>query len=258
MLKILSEQLHVPYIRLATRVYDPAAVELLDKDTATRLKAMPLFRVRDDLYVAMSNPQALPTLTEIQERTGCNVRPVLASHDEIIKALGEQAVGAQFAPDYINVVDDDFEVVADAAIQDYAAIDEMAAGSPVINLVNSLIQRAVHDGASDIHIEAFRTYSRIRYRIDGTLYEFQSPRIEMHAPMVSRLKVMANLDISERRLPQTDEYRSTRRAARSTFGSHRCPAYTAKKSFCACLTNHRPYSTCPGSAWSTTISRPLS
>ena len=202
LLRILGEQLRVPYVRLASRTFDPEAVELIDRETALRLKVMPLFRVRDDLFVAMANPQALPSIDEIRERTGCNVKPVLASNEEIAKTLGEQATGAQFAPDFINVVDDDFEIVADAATQDYAAIDEMAAGSPVINLVNSLIQRAVHDGASDIHIEAFRTYSRIRYRIDGTLYEFQSPRIEMHAPMVSRLKVMANLDISERRLPQ--------------------------------------------------------
>ena len=78
----------------------------------------------------------------------------------------------------------------------------MAAESPVVNLVNSIIQRAVRDGASDIHIEPSRTKSRIRYRIDGVLYEYMTPRSELHPPIVSRLKVMANLDIAERRMPQ--------------------------------------------------------
>ena len=110
--------------------------------------------------------------------------------------------GAEYAADLLSMVDEDFEVVDSAMPDDYAAIDEMAGASPVINLVNSMIQRAVNDGASDIHIEAFRTHSRIRYRIDGLLYEFQAPKVELHAPMVSRLKVMANLDIAERRMPQ--------------------------------------------------------
>jgi type IV pilus assembly protein PilB len=85
---------------------------------------------------------------------------------------------------------------------DYTAIDEMAGASPVINMVNAVIQRAIHDNASDIHIEISRNKARVRLRIDGILYEVMSPRVEMHPAIVSRLKVMANLDIAERRLPQ--------------------------------------------------------
>ena len=85
---------------------------------------------------------------------------------------------------------------------DYTAIDTMAEGSPVINLVNSIIQRAVHDGASDIHIEPSRIKCRVRFRIDGILYEVMAHKLEMHAAVVSRLKVIAGLDIAERRLPQ--------------------------------------------------------
>ena len=144
----------------------------------------------------------MPSIDEVEERVGCSVRPILAGREDILRALNESKVGGEYAAELISLVDDDFEVVENALPDDYAEIDQMAAGSPVINLVNSLIQRAVQDGASDIHIEPFRTQTRIRYRIDGLLYEFQAPRIELHAPMVSRLKVMANLDISERRLPQ--------------------------------------------------------
>lgn len=200
--QLLSEQLNVPYVRLRSRIYDPDVVKLLDRNIARRLKVLPLFRVRGVLFLATANPQAMPTLDEVEERVGCSVRPVLAGREDIMRVLNEQVPGLDHAADLISMVDEDFEVVENAMSDDYSAIDEMAAGSPVINLVNSVIQRAVKDGASDIHIEAFRTHSRIRYRIDGLLYEYQSPKIELHAPMVSRLKVMANLDISERRLPQ--------------------------------------------------------
>ena len=95
----------------------------------------------------------------------------------------------------------DIELVEQAQA-DYTHIDEMAGASPVINLVNGLIQRAVRDGASDIHIESGRNRSFVRFRIDGVLYEVLSTRADLHPAIVSRLKVMANLDIAERRLPQ--------------------------------------------------------
>ena len=201
-LQLLSTQLRVPYARLRSHVYDPAAVGLLDVNVARRLRVMPLFKVRGVIFLATSNPQALPVLGEVEEHVGCSVRPILAAREDILQAINSQTQGAGLAADLVSMLDEDFEVIENSRHDDYAAIDEMAGGSPVINLVNSLIQRAVKDGASDIHIEAFRTHSRIRYRIDGLLYEFQAPKIELHAPMVSRLKVMANLDIAERRMPQ--------------------------------------------------------
>lgn len=201
-LRILGSQLNIPHVRLRSQLCDPDVVALLDKAVARRLRVVPLFLVRGALFLATANPQAIPSLDEVGERLGCSVRPVLAGLDDLVKLIDESAPGAEYAADLISIVDDDFEIVDAATPDDYTEIDDMAAGSPVINLVNALIQRAVQDGASDIHIEAFRTVSRIRYRIDGVLYEFQSPRIELHAPMVSRLKVMANLDISERRMPQ--------------------------------------------------------
>lgn len=201
-LQLLSRQLRVPYARLRSNIYDPVAVGLLDQSIARRLKVMPLFKVRGILFLATANPQALPILDEVEEHVGCSVRPILAVREDILQAINSQSPGAEFAADLVSLLDEDFEIVENSARDDYATIDEMAGGSPVINLVNSLIQRAVKDGSSDIHIEAFRTHSRIRYRIDGLLYEFQSPKIELHAPMVSRLKVMANLDIAERRMPQ--------------------------------------------------------
>ena len=202
MLSALGEQLTLPFIRLRSGLYDPDVVGLLEKDVARRLKVLPLFKVRDLLSLATADPQAVPSLDEVEERTGCRVRPVLAQREDILKAINEAYVDSGYATDLVGDLDDDFEVVENQMPDDYAAIDELAAGSPVVNLVNSVIQRAVHDGASDIHIEPARSRSRVRFRIDGLLYEVMTPRLELHPAMVSRLKVMANLDISERRLPQ--------------------------------------------------------
>ena len=202
LLELISGQLSVPYVRLQSHIYDRDVVELLDPNIARRLKVLPLFKVRGVLFLATANPQAIPILDEVEEHLGCNVRPILAGREDILRVLNEQTPGVEYTSELIEMIDDDFEVVEHNILSDYAAIDEMAGGSPVINLVNALIQRAVKDGASDIHIEAFRTHGRIRFRIDGLLYEFQAPKIELHAPIVSRLKVMANLNIAERRMPQ--------------------------------------------------------
>ena len=144
----------------------------------------------------------MPAFDEVSERLQCEVRPVLARKEDIEKMLSESLGLGDMQFDMVGDVDEDFAVIENLQIEDQAAIDDVAAGSPVINLVNSIIQRAVHDGATDIHLEPFRTHSRIRFRIDGLLYEFTAPRIELHPALVSRLKVMANLDIAERRMPQ--------------------------------------------------------
>ncbi len=201
-LKALGKQLNLPYIRLRAGLFDQEAVHLLPSDVASRLKVLPLFKVRGILSLATSDPQSVASLGEVEERTGCRVRAVLARQEDIIKNSKDAYVDGDIFNELASDLDEDFEVFDGSAQESYEAIDEMAAGSPVINLVNSIIQRAVHDGASDIHIEPSRNKCRIRFRIDGLLYEVMNPKPELHPALVSRLKVMANLDIAERRLPQ--------------------------------------------------------
>src|SRR6185295_6706398 len=104
--------------------------------------------------------------------------------------------------DFVSTQEEDLHLLESVIPDDYTQIDQMAGASPVINLVNAVIQRAIHDRASDIHIENSRTRARIRYRVDGVLYEVMAPRQDLYPAIVSRLKVMANLDIAERRMPQ--------------------------------------------------------
>ncbi len=201
-LRALGEQLGVPFVRVRPGLFDPHTAALLDKNVARRLCVMPLFRVRSTVYLATTKPQDMPIFEEVSESLQCVVRPVLARKEDIQKLLNESISIDDMSFDMVGDVDEDFAVIEGVKNDDYSTIDEVAAGSPVVNLVNSIIQRAVHDGASDIHLEPFRTHSRIRFRIDGLLYEFTAPRVELHPALVSRLKVMANLDIAERRMPQ--------------------------------------------------------
>ena len=199
-LQALSDQLDMPFVKLRPGLNDPEISQLLDKETCQRLKLFPLFRIDADLFTATSDPQAFSSFSEVEERLGLRVRPVLARSDDILRMLKDN--GEDFGVELMDVPEGDFEFIEGQAHSDYTGIDDLAAESPVINMVNSIIQRAVQDKASDIHIEPSRNQSRVRFRIDGLLYEVMSPRIELHPALVSRLKVMAGLDIAERRLPQ--------------------------------------------------------
>ena len=201
-LKALSEQLAMPYVVLRQGLYDPEVFESIDREVIKRLKMIPMFLVRGELTLATSDPQAMASFGEIEEKLNCKVKPVLARSSDIVKTLADASSDNIYDAEMLEGIADDFEVIEGHETDDYAGIDDMAGGSPVINMVNSIIQRAVHDKASDIHIEPAQAKSRVRFRIDGLLYEVMTPRLELHPALVSRLKVMANLDIAERRMPQ--------------------------------------------------------
>ena len=204
LLEVLADQLSLPFVRLRTGTYDPDVIRLVSAETARRLLVAPLFRVRGVVSLATADPQAIPSFDTVAELTGCEVTPVLVCAEEVVATLKEAYSDDHDLSGLIGELDSgkDLEIVTHETPEDYATIDEMASGSPVINLINGLIQRAVRDGASDIHIEPSRTHSRVRFRVDGVLYPVMAPPIDVHPALVSRLKVMANLDIAERRLPQ--------------------------------------------------------
>jgi type IV pilus assembly protein PilB len=201
LLAALGRQFRLPHLKVRAGLYEQAAAATLPREVARRLEVLPLFKVHDTLTLATSDPQAIPVQDEIRELTGLKLRLVLAGRDEILKHQIDAYSGNGLHPELVEFAATDIALV-EREESDYAQIDQMAGGSPVINLVNGLIQRAVRDGVSDIHIESGRSRSLVRFRIDGLLYEALSTRADMHPAIVSRLKVMANLDIAERRLPQ--------------------------------------------------------
>jgi len=205
MLSALSKQLGVKACQLRHGLIDPAVAHLLDKDEALRLMALPLFKVRGVLTVAMLDPQSLPTIDRLAQLTGCEINPILALESNILeyqeKYLGEHVDVDSFL---VNLTDSDVEVVEREAVDDETSheIGRMIDGSPIINLVNLAIMTAIRDGASDIHVEPMKRSTQFRYRIDGNLRELLSAPPGMHTAIISRIKVIGKMDIAERRLPQ--------------------------------------------------------
>ena len=228
-LSALGEQLEVPVIRLRAGVYDADVVNLLDRKTLGRLQVMPLQQLRGELFLATVDPQAMPVFDEVERRTGLRVQPVLARREDILSSLNDACAGNIDTIELFDDVDEDFEVIENILPDDYSAIDEMAEGSPVINLVNSLVQRAIRDGASDIHIEPSRTSHACASA--STVCCTRSPRC---VPSCTRPSFRASRSWPTSISPngacrRTAASRCTPRAAPSTCASVRCPGLFGEK-----------------------------
>lgn len=203
LLQVLSKQMNIPHIWLRKGLIDPKIINIIPSEKARLYKIMPLLRIKANLIIATSDPHAIFILDKIEEMTGLSVQPVLTRSADIEKAIEEYYGGSVELPDYVGNFDEEsIHLVESQHKYDFQKIDEMAEGSPIINLVNMIILKAIKDKASDIHIEPDKKKLRIRYRVDGILYEVMTNKLDFHPAIVSRLKVMANMDIAERRMPQ--------------------------------------------------------
>src|SRR3954464_6366475 len=200
----LAQAYGVPYARVSPRVADPKVIAVLPKEFLEKHQVLPLFLVERVLTVAVPEPANVFLLEEIERLSGHQVQVVAATTCDIKATL------QTYLPnDKVFVIDDIIEEVKpeefaliEAPVQDITNLEQAAGDSPVVKLVNYCIYNAVKDGASDIHIEPGENQLRIRYRIDGRLMEKLRPPFQMAAAVCSRIKIMAGLDISERRLPQ--------------------------------------------------------
>ncbi len=200
---VLGEQLGIPHVWLRKGLVDPRIVHILPKEKAILYQVIPMFRVNNILTLATADPNDIFVFDEISKITNLEVKPVICRVDDIMEAVS-QSYREDVSIDevMISLEESDIEVVEAVADREVSEIAEMAEGSPVINMVNMILLKAIRDGASDIHLEPQDKKFQIRARVDGILYELMSPKIDMHPAVVSRLKVMANLDIAERRMPQ--------------------------------------------------------
>ncbi|MBW1902272.1 MAG: Flp pilus assembly complex ATPase component TadA [Deltaproteobacteria bacterium] len=203
LINILGEQLGIPHVWLRKGLVDPRIVHVLPKEKAIHYQVVPMFRVNNILTLATADPHAYFVFDEVQKTTNLEVQPVLCRADDIREAI-HQAYQENVSIDEVmaSIDESGIDVVEIRTEREISEIAEMAEGSPVINMTNMILLRGIRDGASDIHIEPQKETFRVRIRIDGVLYDLMNPKIEMHPAVVSRLKVMANLDISERRIPQ--------------------------------------------------------
>jgi type IV pilus assembly protein PilB len=203
MLPFIQRQLGIPSVKLREGVIDPTVVRILPRDAAERLTALAMFKVRGVLSVAMAEPQNLELLDELERITGLQVRPVFAFASNI-QRMTVRAYEADFAVDSVTADMDAaaVELQNEMSDSDLSSVESMVEGSPIINLVNYLILQSLRKGASDIHIEPTRKHTIVRFRVDGQLIEVLRPRRDVHAAIVSRIKVMSKMDIAEHRIPQ--------------------------------------------------------
>jgi type IV pilus assembly protein PilB len=206
---VLSRQYGVPSINLKFYEIDPTVIKLIPQDTATRYQVIPLSRVGSVLTIAMTDPTNVFAMDDIKFMTGFNVEPVVASESAIAEAIA-RFYGASNAQQedlsrmMSELVDEeqDVELAAEEAEMDASALERVAEEAPIIKLVNMILTNAVKMGASDIHVEPYELEMRVRYRVDGVLQTVMTPPMRVKDAITSRMKIMAKLDIAEKRLPQ--------------------------------------------------------
>ena len=202
----LAKQYGVPSINLADFEIDPEVLKLIPKEVANRHQVIPINRSGNTLMVAMADPSNIYAIDDLKFVTSYNIDVVVASETAIADALEKYYTSSvSFDDVMIDFVEDEEDLeFAEDMEEDINVLDlEKSAGdAPVVKLVNLILLDAIRKNASDIHVEPYEKQLRIRYRIDGVLYEVMKPPFKLRHAITSRLKIMSSLDIAERRLPQ--------------------------------------------------------
>jgi type IV pilus assembly protein PilB len=220
---LLSRQYGVPSINLTQFEIDPGVIKLIPADTAQKYQIVPLSRAGATLTIAMTDPTNVFAMDDIKFMTGYNVEPVVASEVAVVEAIQKYypnagkpaAVVASTGPSALDAASrgleelqasledpEGVEVLEDLQEISVDALAKQGAEAPIVRMVNVVLMSAIQQGASDIHIEPYEKELRVRYRIDGILYKIMTPPLKVRDAIASRIKIMAKLDIAEKRLPQ--------------------------------------------------------
>lgn len=208
-LDCLSQQYGVPSINLRHFDIDESIVRLIPADVARKYQFVPVSKTGATLTVAMSDPTNVFAMDDITFITGYRVEPVVASEEALREAL-DKYYGTTHAIELKKVIDDlstveevgILDVIEEEEELDVADLEAGADEAPVVRLVNLILSDAIKRGASDIHVEPYERSYRIRFRIDGILYEIMNPPLKLKEAITSRIKILSKLDIAEKRLPQ--------------------------------------------------------
>jgi type IV pilus assembly protein PilB len=201
LLRFLSDYYGTPSVDLDQIELETDVVRLIPAEVATRFNAIPISRIGRQLMVAIANPTNFFALDDIKFITNLEVEPFVTTEDQIRRAIDKYYDSVLSMADVMRTMEEDLEVVESDSESDIAD-SESADQPPVVKFVNSMIAQAVKEGASDIHVEPYEKMLRVRFRIDGVLYERMNPPYRLRHAILSRLKIMADLDIAERRVPQ--------------------------------------------------------
>ena len=214
---LLAKQLNIPYASLKSNLLKPALDQELDKlipmDFALKNIVLPLSRNLNSLTCALSDPLDLTLMDNLKKMTGCDINPVIATRTDILQ-VADYFYGKsnllQEAVKHSYSLDDMGPDSSAAGTDSMLSIDRLIASAedaPVVKLVDLIIRQSIDERASDIHIEPYRDKIRLRYRIDGRLYDIPPPARHLHVAIVSRIKILSKLDIAEKRLPQDGAFR---------------------------------------------------
>ncbi len=200
--KMLARQYRVPAVDLSRFEVDPKIIKLVPPDVAVKHDVLPLKREGRTLTVAMAEPTNVTVIEDLKFITRFDIFPVIAGEYTLRTAIERyyEQTDAQLETLLKDMAEEDLEVIEEAEDED--APTQVADDAPVVKLINGILTDAVRRGASDIHIEPFEKELRVRYRIDGALLEVMKPPTKLKAALTSRVKIMSNLNIAERRVPQ--------------------------------------------------------
>lgn len=200
----LGRQYGVPSVDLSKTTVNPAILALIPAEVARKHLLIPLSQSGSILTVAMADPSDIVAIDEVRFITGHNIQPMVAPDASIRNALNRYYDTAGFARSLVRDLEEKELGVAGPERRgvDLAELYRATEEAPVVKLVNLVLTDAINKGASDIHLEPYEKTFRIRFRLDGVLYEVMSPPLTLHAAVTSRIKIMARLDIAERRMPQ--------------------------------------------------------
>jgi type IV pilus assembly protein PilB len=209
LVSFLSKQYAMPAITVAQVDPDPDVLKLVPEQIAKKHSVLPIKRIGNTLTLAMADPTNVFALDDVGFMTGLQIQPVVASEAAIRKAferLYETGASVNDMMSELEEADTDVEVVEDGEAAftkaDVFDLKESADEAPVVRLINMILTDAIRRGASDIHLEPYEKVFRVRFRIDGVLHEIMTPPKRLEAALTSRVKIMATMDIAERRLPQ--------------------------------------------------------
>lgn len=200
----LGKQLNIAYVKPSDIELNPEIVKLIPLDIAKKFNVIAIGKIKKTLIVALSDPRNIYVLDALKFITGYTIQPVICSESSIQKAIDELYQDKGNLEEIIkDLGEDGLEIIeSDQELSDEVDLQSMIEDKPLVRLVDSILSEAINKGASDIHIETYEKKVRVRYRIDGELVEVSQIPFKYRAAIVSRVKIMADLDISERRLPQ--------------------------------------------------------
>lgn len=208
----LAEQWGVPFVDVGEAEIDAALTKLVPENIARKLKVLPIAKKNGRLTLAMKNPLDIFAIDEVRMMTGIDVEPAIASEEDIINAISrtyrrQVDVGEQIDSviKEFDTGDIDFGAASGSDEDEEISIEqlrELSEEAPVIKLANLIISRSISDGGSDIHIEPAKDYVRVRLRVDGILHEIMRVPKKVQASLISRFKIMAEMDIATKRSPQ--------------------------------------------------------